>query len=161
MAQYIADRKDIDFVLHEQIHVEDLAETELFADFNKKTVDMIVSEARNLAIKEILPTMFANELDPKDVRWMYDEMMCAPDVIAALALFDQSTRDYRQTLKDFPVPSLVCSGELSQQPLAGSALIVELVRDGRLEVFEGCGHALHFEDSEKFNRIVAEFASSL
>jgi alkylation response protein AidB-like acyl-CoA dehydrogenase len=56
MAQYIADRRDIDFVLHEQIQVEDLSKTELFGDFNKKTVDMIVSEARNLAIKEILPT---------------------------------------------------------------------------------------------------------
>ena len=56
MAQYIADRRDVDFVLHEQIQVEDLGKTELFADFNKKTVDMIVSEARNLAIKEILPT---------------------------------------------------------------------------------------------------------
>ena len=43
MAQYIADRKDVDFVLHEQIQVEDLSKTELFADFNKKTVDMIVS----------------------------------------------------------------------------------------------------------------------
>ncbi|MBW2605372.1 MAG: acyl-CoA dehydrogenase [Deltaproteobacteria bacterium] len=56
MAQFIADRRDVDFVLHEQIQVEDLSRTELFADFNKKTVDMIVSEARNLAIKEILPT---------------------------------------------------------------------------------------------------------
>ena len=56
MAQYIADRRDVDFVLHEQMQVEDLGKTELFADFNKKTVDMIVSEARNLAIKEILPT---------------------------------------------------------------------------------------------------------
>jgi len=56
MAQYIADRRDIDFVLHDQMQVEELGKTELFADFNKKTVDMIVSEARNLAIKEILPT---------------------------------------------------------------------------------------------------------
>jgi len=56
MAQYIAERRDIDFVLHEQIQVEDLSKAELFGDFNKKTVDMIVSEARNLAIKEILPT---------------------------------------------------------------------------------------------------------
>ena len=56
MAQYIADRRDVDFVLHEQMQVEELGQTELFADFNKKTVDMIVSEARNLAIKEILIT---------------------------------------------------------------------------------------------------------
>jgi len=53
MAQLISDRRDIDFVLHEQLG---LVEHELFAEFNKKTVDLIVSEARNLAIKEILPT---------------------------------------------------------------------------------------------------------
>ncbi len=46
---------DVDFVLHEQFNVEALSEHELFADFNKKTVDMVVSEARNLAIKELLP----------------------------------------------------------------------------------------------------------
>ncbi len=53
MAQLISDRRDVDFVLHEQLG---MVEHELFAEFNKKTVDLIVSEARNLAIKEILPT---------------------------------------------------------------------------------------------------------
>ncbi|HKK90196.1 MAG TPA: acyl-CoA dehydrogenase, partial [Desulfobacteraceae bacterium] len=53
MAQLISDRRDIDFVLHEQIG---MVEHELFAEFNRKTVDLIVSEARNLAVKEILPT---------------------------------------------------------------------------------------------------------
>jgi len=56
MAQIIADRRDVDFVLHEQMKVGDLSKHERFVEFNKKTVDMIVSEARNLAIKEILPT---------------------------------------------------------------------------------------------------------
>ena len=56
MAQYISDRRDVDFVLHEQMKVGDLSHHERFAEFNKKTIDMIVSEARNLAIKEILPT---------------------------------------------------------------------------------------------------------
>ena len=56
MAQVIADRRDIDFVLHEQFEVEVLSKHEKYAEFNKKTVDLIVSEARNLAIKEILPT---------------------------------------------------------------------------------------------------------
>ncbi|MBF0202611.1 MAG: acyl-CoA dehydrogenase [Desulfamplus sp.] len=53
MAQLISDRRDVDFVLHEQFG---LVEHEKFAEFNKKTVDLIVSEARNLALKEILPT---------------------------------------------------------------------------------------------------------
>ncbi len=56
MAQLIADRRDVDFVLHEQLQVGELSKTEQFAEFNKKTIDLIISEARNLAIKEILPT---------------------------------------------------------------------------------------------------------
>ncbi len=56
MAQQIADRRDVDFVLHEQLNVGELSKHQRFSEFNKKTVDLIVSEARNLAIKEILPT---------------------------------------------------------------------------------------------------------
>ncbi|MCD6185800.1 MAG: acyl-CoA dehydrogenase [Deltaproteobacteria bacterium] len=53
MAQLIADRRDVDFVIHEQLG---MVEHKLFEEFNKKTIDLIISEARNLAIKEILPT---------------------------------------------------------------------------------------------------------
>ena len=56
MAQ-VLDRRDVDFVLHEQLEVEKLSEHEKFAEFTRKTVDLIVSEARNLAIKEMLPTL--------------------------------------------------------------------------------------------------------
>ncbi len=56
MAQYVADRRDIDFVLHEQLEVGNLSSDERFAEYNKKTIDMVVSEARNLAVKEVLPT---------------------------------------------------------------------------------------------------------
>jgi len=56
MAQIIADRRDVDFVLHEQLNVGALSEHKRYAEFNEKTVDLIVSEARNLAIKEIYPT---------------------------------------------------------------------------------------------------------
>ncbi|MEZ4529367.1 MAG: acyl-CoA dehydrogenase N-terminal domain-containing protein, partial [Desulfobacterales bacterium] len=48
MAQTIADRRDVDFVLHEQLEVEKLSKHEKFAEFNRKTVDLIVNEARNM-----------------------------------------------------------------------------------------------------------------
>ena len=57
MAQVITDKRDVEFVLHEQLEVEKLAKHERFAEFNKKTVDMIISEARNLAVKEMLPVL--------------------------------------------------------------------------------------------------------
>ncbi len=56
MAQQIADRRDVDFVLYEQLKVDEFSKHELYAEFNKKTIDLIVNEARMLAVKEILPT---------------------------------------------------------------------------------------------------------
>ena len=67
MAQPIADRRDVDFVLHEQLEVSHLAENDTFAEFNKKTIDMIVSEARSLAIKEVMPTQ-----EPGDVGCQFE-----------------------------------------------------------------------------------------
>ena len=55
MAQLISDRRDIDFVLHEQLQVENLTKAEKFNEFGKKTIDLIISEARTLAVKEMLP----------------------------------------------------------------------------------------------------------
>ena len=55
MAQTVADRRDVDFVLHEQLDVQQLSRHDTFAEFSKKTIDLIVSEARNLALKELLP----------------------------------------------------------------------------------------------------------
>ena len=56
MAQLVSDRRDIDFVLYEQLEIEDLVKTKKYNDLNRKIFDMVISEARNLGIKEILPT---------------------------------------------------------------------------------------------------------
>ncbi len=56
MAQVIADRRDIDFVLYEQLEAAQLCKYEKYTDFNPKTFGMIINEARNFAVKEILPT---------------------------------------------------------------------------------------------------------
>jgi hypothetical protein len=56
MAQVIADRRDVDFVLFEQLAVDGLSRHERYSEFTRKTIEMVVSEARNLAVKEIYPT---------------------------------------------------------------------------------------------------------
>jgi alkylation response protein AidB-like acyl-CoA dehydrogenase len=55
MAQLIADRRDIDFVLFEQLDSEALTKEEKYKEFNRKTFDLIINEARNFALKELLP----------------------------------------------------------------------------------------------------------
>ncbi len=56
MAQLLVDRRDVSFVLHEQFAAGELGKYEQFAEVNSKVMDMVVQEARNLAIKELLPT---------------------------------------------------------------------------------------------------------
>lgn len=56
MADIVADRRDVEFVLFDQLRAEDLTTREKYRDFNKKTFDMIIGEARNFGIREILPT---------------------------------------------------------------------------------------------------------
>jgi alkylation response protein AidB-like acyl-CoA dehydrogenase len=56
MAQVIADRRDIDFVLYEQMHTEETLAHEKYEGLNRKVFDMILSEARSFAVKELLPT---------------------------------------------------------------------------------------------------------
>jgi hypothetical protein len=63
MAQFIADRRDIDFVLNEQFKVDELSKHQRFAEFNRKTMDLIIAEARNLALKEVLPTNVIGDRD--------------------------------------------------------------------------------------------------
>ncbi len=57
MTQVITDRRDVEFVLHEQLDAENLAQLhEDLADFDKKTINLVIAEAKNFAVKELLPT---------------------------------------------------------------------------------------------------------
>ena len=57
MPQQVADRRDQDFVIWEQLNCEEILKHETYRDFNKKTCDMILKEARALAVKELLPLL--------------------------------------------------------------------------------------------------------
>ncbi|MFP4446332.1 MAG: acyl-CoA dehydrogenase family protein [Desulfosudaceae bacterium] len=57
MAQQLADRRDMDFVMWEQLAGEEYLKKFGYKEFNKKTCEMVLTEARALAIKEILPTL--------------------------------------------------------------------------------------------------------
>jgi alkylation response protein AidB-like acyl-CoA dehydrogenase len=67
MAQFIADQKEIDFILYDLLSAGQLPNHEKFKDFSKKMFDMVISEARKLSIKEILPTLA--ESDKNGVRF--------------------------------------------------------------------------------------------
>jgi alkylation response protein AidB-like acyl-CoA dehydrogenase len=57
MVQQLVDKRDMDFVLWEQLECEAFLKHDKYKEFNRKTCDMILTEARTLAVKEILPTL--------------------------------------------------------------------------------------------------------
>ncbi len=57
MAQQLADRRDQDFVIWEQMNSEEILKHELYREFTRKACEMVLTEARALAVKELLPTM--------------------------------------------------------------------------------------------------------
>jgi len=57
MPQQLADRRDQDFVIWEQMDLEEILKHEKYQEFNKKTCEMIINEARTLAIRELLPIL--------------------------------------------------------------------------------------------------------
>ncbi|MEJ1964673.1 MAG: alpha/beta hydrolase [Gammaproteobacteria bacterium] len=116
---------------------------------------------RNSFMRAVIPMMFAAPPAPADLEWMHDEMTRAPAVIAAAELIDQSLREYQGMLTAYPIPTLACTGAKSAQPRAAMQMIVDRVRNGRLQVFENCGHCLFLEDAPAFNRSIREFAATL
>jgi alkylation response protein AidB-like acyl-CoA dehydrogenase len=72
MAQQLADRRDQDFVIWEQMNSEEILKHELYGEFNRKACEMVMTEARALAVKELLPTM--KDGDEEGVRFENGEV---------------------------------------------------------------------------------------
>ena len=57
MTQFLAEKRDQDFVIWEQMDGEAYLKTGLYSGYDRKMCDMILTEARTLAVKELLPTL--------------------------------------------------------------------------------------------------------
>ena len=63
MSEQIIPKRDIDFVLYEQLNIEQILGTGPFSDLDRKTCDLTIAEARRLAMKEFLPTLSSGDRD--------------------------------------------------------------------------------------------------
>ncbi|MEW6666417.1 MAG: acyl-CoA dehydrogenase [Thermodesulfobacteriota bacterium] len=57
MAQQLVDKRDQDFVIWEQMNGESYLKDGPYSGYDRKMCDMILTEARTLAVKEVLPTL--------------------------------------------------------------------------------------------------------
>ena len=63
MAQQLVDRRDLDFVIWEQMKGDEFLKHPLYREFNRKTCDMIITEARAFAINVMLPTLAEGDVE--------------------------------------------------------------------------------------------------
>lgn len=56
MAHELAERRDVDFVVFEQLETQNILKHAKFDGLDQKTLERVITEARKLALKEIVPT---------------------------------------------------------------------------------------------------------
>ncbi len=56
MVHELADRRDVDFVVFEQLDIQNILENTKFDGLDQKTLERVITEARKLSLKEIVPT---------------------------------------------------------------------------------------------------------
>ena len=97
-----------------------------------------------------------------EIEWLVDDALRA-DPAAALGAFTSLLEcDFRETLPRIDVPSLLLFGGRSRSTTPEvRSFMASSLRNGRLTVFEHCGHALMLEAPEQFTATVREFARSL
>ncbi|MDK2778404.1 MAG: alpha/beta hydrolase [Pseudomonadota bacterium] len=100
------------------------------------------------------------EPDADEVKFLADEIMKCPAQVKIDIMRDHTNLDWRDFIPHIRVPTLVCVARESQVfPWQGSAWVGEQIAGARTEFFDNCGHMLFWENPEKFNRVVAEFAT--
>ena len=73
---------------------------------------------------------------------------------------DYLAQDWRPLCPTIDLPVLVTTGR-NAGAYPGCVYAAEHIPGARLEVFENSGHALFYEEADKFNRVVAEFIEGL
>jgi len=121
-----------------------------------------LQEDRRAFAEEFVGLMFKSPPSSETAAWVLEEMLRPTPVIAAAILFDQTMRDYRETLAEVTVPTLVCEGGgdsfLSDE---AAAFMLDRLPSAELVVFEKSGHCPFLEEADRFNRVVAGFVESL
>ncbi len=73
---------------------------------------------------------------------------------------DYQAQDWRPLLPSIDLPVLITTGGKSGA-FPGCRYMFKHIPGARMEVFERSGHVLFYEESDRFNRVVAEFVNSL
>lgn len=97
----------------------------------------------------------------EDLPWLYEEARRNTPHVVLFLWLSLVMQDYRPQLAEIDVPCLLAWGKESNYYGEDNYAYMRasLVRSPGVTVvpFEGCGHALHIQDPERFNRALIDF----
>lgn len=133
----------------------------LFSDFgheeNLKTLASICADWNKHA-DSFTPAMFAKSFDdPKLLTWVKKEAKKNTPHVMSSMWIAMAIQDYREILPQISVPCLITYGADSFYCKENSEYLLSKIKQAKLVRFENCGHALHLENHEKFNKELLEF----
>lgn len=96
--------------------------------------------------------------------WLTRQNLLVPRQFAAKLLYHHASIDWRDLIGRIRLPTLVTGGRASLIPCAAAAWTARHIPGARLEIFtetEGGQHLAHLENPAKFNRLLAEFITTI
>jgi len=134
-----------------------------FADFDafRELVELSQSDPDAL-VDQLMTSMFREPPAEPTASRLADEISRVRPPIRTAILFDQTLRDYRETLPAVDVPALVCAGEDDGLiSTAGVEYVADRMPRTEFERFEESGHCPFLEEPDRFNERVAGWIESL
>ncbi|SDK02180.1 alpha/beta fold hydrolase [Sediminibacillus albus] len=127
-----------------------------------KQVMRAIQEDQHAFNSDFIYGMFKDTPDSGQHRWILEEMMKLPAVIASTIVFNQTAVDYRDSLSNVDVPALLCFGRDDKFfPIAAGEYIQKRIQTAKLIPFENSSHCLFLEEPAKFNKELDQFFQSL
>ncbi|WP_033292297.1 alpha/beta fold hydrolase [Amycolatopsis jejuensis] len=138
------------------------AETPDGAKAREAAANRVLTEGMATYAEELLPKMVSpttRRENPKVADHVLTMMQNAPANGAAAALRARAKRpDYRQTLREVTVPTLVVVGSEDEfTPVADAQLLHQLVPGSELAVLDNAGHLPNLERAAEFNNVLGRF----
>ncbi len=114
---------------------------------------------RPSAAKRFIGSMFAEPPPAETIDEMYAETTKTPTVVAIKSMTSMTYADLRPELEKVSMPTLLLYGEQSRLCPGGlGEWLHEQIPDSKLVMFEQSGHCPFWEEPEKFNQEVVNFA---
>lgn len=94
----------------------------------------------------------------EELPWLYEQARLNDPFVIMSMWVSMSMKDYRPVLPLITAPCLLTYGvDSNYYGPENYSFMKSVIPNAEIMAFEGCGHALHLQDPEKFNRAVMEF----